>query len=40
MVKKIIELFKKIRKPMPRPTETHRDKTKYSRRAKHKKSFD
>jgi hypothetical protein len=37
-MKRLLELFKKIRKPMPRPTMQHPDKTKYSRRTKHKKS--
>jgi len=37
IMKKFIELFKKIRKPMTRPTEQHRDRSKYSRKLKHKK---
>ena len=36
-MKKLVELFKKIRKPMPRPTEQHRDKTKYTRKDKFKR---
>ncbi len=30
------EIYKSIRKPLPPPGKTHRDKTKYNRKAKHK----
>jgi hypothetical protein len=37
-MKRLLELFKKIRKPMPKPSVTHRDKTKYTRKNKFKPS--
>ncbi len=36
-MKKAEALYKSIRKPMPPPGKTHRDKTKYNRKKKHKK---
>jgi len=35
-MKTLKELWKKIRKPLPPPSRRHRDKSKYSRKAKHK----
>lgn len=39
-MKKVIDLWRKIRKPIARPTEVHVDKKKYSRREKYKKSSE
>jgi len=37
-MKKLLELFKKIRKRMPRPSIAHRDKSKYTRKNKFKQN--
>jgi hypothetical protein len=37
-MKKLLELFKKIRKRMPRPSIAHRDKSKYTRKNKFKEN--
>lgn len=33
------DVERKIRKPLPPPSKTHRDKTKYNRKQKHKRAF-
>jgi hypothetical protein len=37
-MKKLLELFKKIRKRMPPPSIAHRDKSKYTRKNKFKQN--
>ena len=37
-MKKLLELFKKIRKRMPRPSIAYRDKSKYTRKNKFKEN--
>ena len=39
-MKKLLDIWKRIRKPSTRPSEPHRDKSKYSRRVKQERDCE